>query len=378
MRILIVGAGIGGLALAGFLEKEGIDYLIVDRENDWSKHGFSLGLWSNGRAILEKLGLADKFDESVMPYHDLLIKTPAGRTLKKYNLKYFYVNYGLAYSHVHRQDLHDWLLSVANARKIRMGTSVQSLIKRDKGMSVAFSNGEIVNFDLVVGADGVHSSIRNLYFSDEIERYINWRCWYVLPKRKLSKPHTVEEYLEPGHFCNVFDEHDNTLLILASYAEHSKFDDVVGRVNRLKAIFKSNPVVKEALVGLMDSDILPTDLAEVKVRRWWKDNVVLLGDAAHAFEPFAGLGGSMAMEDAYILAGEIMKISKDYTMAQALQTYERIRKPRVKAAFRVTRKMKLWATLRSTIMYRLMNIFAPLVPTRLFYKDFVRLMNKEM
>lgn len=378
MKILIVGGGIGGLTLASFLEKSNIDYVLIDKEKDWSKHGYSLGMWSNGRDILSKLGLSDKFDEAMVPYQKLNIKTFSGRTLKSYDLKNFKINYGQGYSHIHRRDLHQWLLSGVDSSKIKMNTTVSGLYEVHEGIQASYSNGTGEIFDLVVGADGVHSSIRKLYFADDIEKYINWRCWYAIPKNPIGMAHELTEYLEPGKFLNIFDEGNESLAIFSSIADHLTFDHLEGRVDRLRKMFEHNPLTEKILEGLIDEQIMPTDLAEVNMRKWTQGKVALLGDAAHSFEPFAGLGGSMAMEDAYILAGELMQVSNSYPISEALLSYEAKRHKRVAEARHVTWKMKTWATIKSPILHRLMNLIAPIVPTRYFVKNFVDLMNQKI
>jgi len=378
MKILIVGGGIGGLALASFLEKENIQYTLIDREKDWSKHGYSLGMWSNGRAMLAKLGLKDKFDASIIPYRKLDIKTFTGKILKSYDLNRFYVDYGLGYSHIHRQDLHEWLLSGVDNSKIKMSLAVQNLTSVPQGVKVTFSDDSQGIFDLVVGADGVHSSVRKIYFAEDVEHYINWRMWYAIPRSHIGQPHTVTEYLEPSRFINIFDDGEKNLAVFGSTADHTQYDQPSGRVARLKQMFQDSPLAEQLLKDLSDVEILPADLEEVKLNKWSKDQVVLIGDAAHTFEPFAGLGGSMALEDAYILAGELMKISPQYKLHDALKSYEQKRKKRVAEARHVTWKMKTWATVTSPLFYKIMNWLAPFIPARYFARDFIELMSNDI
>lgn len=378
MRVLIVGGGIGGLALASFLEKSEIDYLLVERDKDWSRHGFSLGMWSNGRAMLQKLGVAERFDAAAVPYHRLSIHTFAGKALKTYDLSKFYVDFGLGYSHIARQDLHDWLLSGTLEREVKMETTVSSLTFSDVGVSAVFDNGESQVFDLVVGADGAHSGIRNSYFEKDVEKYIDWRVWYAVSKKRWGDGRTVSEYLQPGLFLGVFDDFEKSLIIFCAAVKHEKFDVVQGRKERLRNLFGDVGSVNRVLDELDDAEILPTDLVEVQVGKWVKDRLVLIGDAAHAFEPFAGLGGSMALEDAYVLSTELLKVTRTYSLATALAVFEQKRKPRVEEARHITRKMKLWATVKSPFLRKTIDAVAPFVPESYFARDFLHFMSKEL
>src|SRR5690348_6614057 len=138
MRVLIVGGGIAGLTLAAFLERSAIDYEIVEKSPSWDIPGFSLGMWSNGRHILQKLGLADRYDREGVRIAKYRIYTGTGRLLREYNLKDFYVRYGTAYTHIRRAHLHDWLLSKISSIKVFLGDSVLDIKDIGDKVSVTF------------------------------------------------------------------------------------------------------------------------------------------------------------------------------------------------------------------------------------------------
>ena len=166
MKILIVGAGVAGLSFAGFCEKLGIEYKLIEKQIDQSHHGYSLGLWSNARKILEKLDLSDNFDEEGTIIRFLNIKNGAGKLLRHFNLSYFSLNYG-GYLMIKRSRLIDWLTSKVNSQKIFFGLSVEDIEQKTKSVVVTFSNGSVEEFDLLVGADGISSQIRCLVFSEK-------------------------------------------------------------------------------------------------------------------------------------------------------------------------------------------------------------------
>src|SRR5215831_6049418 len=159
MKVLIAGAGLGGLALAGFLDDCDIDYSIIERRSEWCHEGYALGLWNNGRNVLRKLGLADRFDENEIAFQTILIYDGKGNRLRSYNLARFYEEFGMGYSHIRRADLHQWLLGRAG-REVRMGVSVTSVLETEDDVRVTLSDGSVERFDLLVGADGVHSTVR--------------------------------------------------------------------------------------------------------------------------------------------------------------------------------------------------------------------------
>ncbi len=378
MKILIVGAGIGGLTLAAFLRNSSVDVEIVEKAITLSTQGFSLGLWNNGRNILSKLGLCDKFDKEGSRIRYYKICDGKGRELRTFNLSEFYSQYGLAYTQINRVSLHDWLVELAGKEKISLDTHVKTIQQNDDAVTVEFTNGEIKQYDLVVGADGIHSQVRSLVFGNEYESFDNWRVWFAWIDNVYKQNATVTEYIEAREFLGVFDVGEKTLAVLIAPAKHAVWDDVKGRLKRLEDTFKDETVLSGFLEKLKEEDIVPTDLSHVQMKTLVKDKVVLLGDAAHGFEPHAGLGASMAMEDGYILAGELMKVSGNYPLSKALTTYQTVRKERVATARSLTNRMRAWASIKSKPVRWGVNLLIPFIPQSFFTKKYHRLLQEEI
>jgi 2-polyprenyl-6-methoxyphenol hydroxylase-like FAD-dependent oxidoreductase len=123
---------------------------------------------------------------------------------------------------------------------------------------------------------------------------------------------------------------------------------------------------------------MPTDIVEVKLRRWSEGRVVVLGDAAHSFGPYIGFGGSMALEDAYVLAAELMKISSEYPMATAFRAYERERKRRIAIATAISHRIRNGTLIKSRVVRALANVFLPLIPDSYILRDLNRLLAEEI
>jgi 2-polyprenyl-6-methoxyphenol hydroxylase-like FAD-dependent oxidoreductase len=380
LRILIVGAGLGGLALASFLDECEIEYSIIERCPEWSHAGYALGLWNNGRHILRKLGVAGYVDKNEIAFQSVLICDGKGNKLRSYNLGHFYSEFGMAYSHIRRAEVHEWLLGRV-ARGIRMGTSLTSLDQKDDAVIVKLSDGTEERFDLVVGADGVHSTVRDCCFQKHLEWYTDWRAWYAWVDRSFCRPRVVCQYVAPQELISVFDEGDKALVVMVAKTDHAIWDDPQERVDRLKLLFKEEPALIPQLLGkAVSEEILPTDLIEISLKRWHTGRVVLIGDAAHGFEPFGGLGGSMAMEDAYVLAAQLGKLSTPdrKELSLALDRYESIRKRRVRDARKLTRRMQCWATIESPFWRYVVNRLAPIVPDSWITKGYFAFMRHEM
>ena len=376
MKILIVGAGVAGLSLAGFCEKLGIEYKIIEKQLDQSHHGYSLGLWGNARKMLEKLDLADNLDKEGTIIRFLDIRNGAGKILRKINLSHLSLNYG-GYMMVKRSRLIDWLSSRVPGHKIFFGQTVKKITQSTSSVSVTFSDETSEDFDLLVGADGVSSQVRQLFFSErEYRKFTNWRVWYAWIDKKNIEPHTLTKYIEPREYAITFDVADKALACFVTHINHTIWDKEEGRVERLKELFKEESVLVPSVLNAQKSgEILPTDLSEIKMKDFYKGRVVLLGDAAHGFEPFAGIGSSMAMEDSYVLVSELLK-NKDIN--KALRTYQIKRKKRINLARRLTSRMQAWSTIKSKILRYIVNIFIPYMPERLFMKAYDQLLREDL
>jgi FAD-dependent urate hydroxylase len=378
MKILIVGAGIGGLTLASFLKDSAIDFDIVERSKNLDLQGFSIGLWNNGRHILSKLGLAEKFDKEGSKIHHYKICDGKGKILKDFDLHDFYSSYGIGYTHISRASIHSWLLDIVGREKIQLDSHILAIKDTGKEVEVEFQTGEKKIYDLVAGGDGIHSQVRKLVFGGEYEVFDNWRVWYAWINNNFKEKGTVSEYIEPGEFIGVFDAGDKTLAVLVAPADHSVWDDVQGRMLRLKNTFRDESKLSGFLDNLKDEDIMPTDFSHIKMKRLFKGKVVLLGDAAHGFESYAGLGASMAMEDGYVLAGELLQVSENYKLKQALLKYQAVRKRRVALARSLTNRMRIWASIKSKCLRKLVNLLIPLVPETFITRPFHSLLKEEI
>jgi 2-polyprenyl-6-methoxyphenol hydroxylase-like FAD-dependent oxidoreductase len=379
MKILIIGAGIGGLSLAAFLNDSDIEYEIIEKSPNWNHQGYSLAIWNNGRHILAKLGLSDLFDKSGKRIQNYNIYDGKGNLLRSYNLKKFYSDYGLAMTLVGRKDIHDWLYSKIDITKVRMNEGVEFISQDSSSVTVTFNTGESRKYDLVIGADGIHSKTRSLIFKDYILSSTKWRVWWMWVDNKFKTGASVSEYLEPREFVSLFDSGEKTLAIVAAVDDHTIWESPDHMVEKLKKTFKDDTtVIPDLFDTLKNEEIVTTELNHVRLKNWIKGRVILLGDAAHGFEPHGGIGGSMALEDGYVLAGELIQVSKEYLLPLALKNYEKSRKRRVKIARKLTNKMRAWALIKSPILRKIVNLIIPYFPEKYFVKDYDALLKEEI
>jgi 2-polyprenyl-6-methoxyphenol hydroxylase-like FAD-dependent oxidoreductase len=379
MKILIVGAGISGLTLACFLKRQdGFEVEIVDKAVDWSHLGYTLGVWDLGRRILAKLDLDDEFDRLSHPIHSFYFTDKSARqVLKLYHFEDFYKKYESAFTHISRKDLHDLLLNSCGS-DVRMEVSPVSVRENADSVEVTFSDGKKDTYDLIVGADGLRSKVRELIFPDDKVDYTGNRVWFTWVPREFVPSQTIMEIVGKDTVCNLFDDPTQACMVLTAPETPLSFDEPATRMGRLQKHFKGfGYPVPEILAGLRGENLMPTDIGFVNSNDWVKDRVVLIGDAAHAMEPFAGIGASMGMEDAYVLADELSQIGPSGIPDKALNRYILRRLPRINAARRQTRLQYWWLTSRIPGVAFVRKLFAPIIPISHFTKGYKKLLSVE-
>ncbi len=379
MKVLVVGGGIAGLTLAAFLEASNIEYEVVEKCPDWSHLGYLISIWDAGRDIMKKLGLAEQFDKFGSPKHAYSVRDGSGRVLREFNFQELYSRYGGAITALSRSALHSLVLNAIPKSKIRMDRTVESFTQEQGAARCVFNDGTEATYDVVVGADGIHSSIRKQAFCDAVEHYEEWRVWYAWIDGKFDQSGAITEYVEAGEFAVVFSAGDKTMACFSAPMSHAIRDEPGDRLENLKRLFQHETfLIPSALEGLAAENIMPTDLIEIHLTTWSKGRVVLLGDSAHNFGPHIGMGGSMALEDAYVLAGELLKASQSGDVRTCLERYERERKRRIHLAERISHRIRNGTLIRSRIYRQIANMFMAHVPDSYITADLDRLLREEI
>lgn len=166
MKILICGAGFGGLALAAALWKEGHDVHLVERQKDHALPGFVIGLWDNGLHTLEPFGVVDRVKQLSIPITREVLREKTGKILA--TIKYQpLLDQGRGVFQILHADLRHILRELTSAIPCDFETTITALEQRRETTFVALSNGRREEYDLVVGADDVHSQVRAQLFGQE-------------------------------------------------------------------------------------------------------------------------------------------------------------------------------------------------------------------
>jgi 2-polyprenyl-6-methoxyphenol hydroxylase-like FAD-dependent oxidoreductase len=319
LRLLIVGAGIAGLALARVLQRRGITADIVERMPEWPSTGTGLYLPANAVRALGELGIGAEVPARAQPIERQRILDHRGRVLADIDVGRFWEGVGGCVA-IPRAALHEVLLESTAGLPVRLGTSVTGI---DDGAAprVSFSDGSSRSYDLVVGADGIQSTVRRLALGGPSARYVGQASWRFV----------VDGFPAITDWTAMLGR-GRTFLTVAlgegsvyCYADINTSDPTGARDDDWRESFAdfADPVPR-----LLDqaAEAYFAPIEEVVPPTWAAHRVVLIGDAAHASSPNMAQGAAMAVEDALVLAAVL---ASGHSVEQALVEYERRRRARV-------------------------------------------------
>jgi 2-polyprenyl-6-methoxyphenol hydroxylase-like FAD-dependent oxidoreductase len=324
-RILIVGGGIAGLTVAAALRQSGFDPQLVERNTSWLTVGAGIAMQPNAMRALRRLGVATAVENAGALIRRFVFRDQRGETLCAIDLDELWGDVGRVVC-LERAKLQDALLGAADGVPCRLGTWITSLTQADRGVSVEFNDGKSGHYDLVIGADGIASSVRQLALSSVGPSYGGQMVWRSLAPIRAAE---IQFWLGDGCFFGLFPVSDERTYGFGYTAEPQRRQDPVhGRLGRLRGRFAGfGELVSAYLASVESDDAIHCSAVEwLELDRWHEGHVVLIGDAAHASSPMMGQGGCLAIEDALVLA-ELLYSSE--SIENALEAYVRRRRPRV-------------------------------------------------
>jgi len=301
-HILIVGGGIAGLSLAAGLQRAGFEPEIIERAPEFGAVGAGIVLGVNAMAMLGRLGLAERARDAGRQLDHAFIADAQGRALGRTDFRALVPRFGPTVA-IHRADLHRVLLDSCGDVPLRAGTQIASLRERDDKVAVTTSDGVERDYDLVVGADGVNSSTRELVFGPNRPRYAGYTCWRMVVPGPRDLAGVTEMWGRGVRFGIVPLPGELTYCFAVANAPEGRQDPEFGRVERVRARFAElGGHVPELLDRLERPDqLIHNDLADLEQAPWYRGRVVLTGDAAHAVTPNMGQGAAMALESSAVL-----------------------------------------------------------------------------
>ena len=335
LRVGVIGGGIGGLALAGTLKQLGIEVHLFERAPAFGEVGAGIQMTPNAVKVMRALGLHERVRQVSFLPHSIVgrnwqtgaenFRTPLRDECPRL--------YGAEFFHIHRADLHSILLSLVSPDDVSLLSQCVSVSRTRQSAAAQFADGQEFEADVIVGADGIQSTVRRTIAGDGAPRFTGNMCWRTVipfdqPPFEMVSPDSsfwlgpngqvVTYYISSGRAVNVVAIRATDAGVEVSGNVPSSREELLAgfpnwHPNLLNLFAKAQNVFKW---GLFDRD---------PMMEWSVGRITLLGDAAHPMLPFLSQGAAMAIEDAYVL-GRIL--AQGLSPVAALKKYEELRLPR--------------------------------------------------
>ena len=370
-RIAIIGGGIGGLAAALALERRGAEVIVCEQSSAPSEIGAGLNLTPNAVKALRALGIESEIHAIGSGSEFLNIRSwKSGRLISRMRPGDFRLKFGAPNLTVHRADLIEVLRRALKTSALRFGARCIAVDVGERVTTARFADGSEIEADVVVGADGIHSVVRDSLFGRDVPRFTGCICWRgMAPAGAVPRGintadgslwmgphgHVVHYPVRRGELVNIVAHFDSDAWTEESWTRECDLSEVMTTYARWNSdLLRLFPCSERWYKwALYDRDPL---------ERWSKGRATLLGDSAHAMLPYLGQGAAMAIEDGCVLAASIERHADD--LDQALLLYERLRAPRTRAAVLGSRDRARenhlagpWARLKRDVTFALRQRF---------------------
>lgn len=333
LKVLVVGAGIAGVTAAQLLRRGGLHPVVIERAVDASAAGYMLALMPMVDAAIEDLAVGDRYRASSVSLQRYAVHGRTGRMLREDSMAEIMASFG-DYRGIARGELLDVLS--ADGCPVAFDSTVTELRETPSGVEVSVATAGVaqrLDFDLIVIADGMHSTTRELVPAYRLVGVTdtNWGGWVVWVPGD-DDTDLGEEVWGDGFFIGMYP----VAGALGIFLGGPRADTAAGPgpfVERMRARLTTvNPRIAGALTAVaQDAKPYYWSLTDCRAPAWTTGHTVLLGDAAAGFLPTAGVGAGMAMESAWVLA-RMLRHADRTGLSDLLRSFEHGQRPRVEAA----------------------------------------------
>jgi 6-hydroxynicotinate 3-monooxygenase len=342
-RIAVIGAGLGGLSVAGFLQRAGLSVTVYEQAATFSRIGAGIILSANVMKAFRRLGIEQSLIETgIKPASYISRAWDTGETM--YEIQFDAARearYGGPYINIHRGDLHGVLERVVSPGTIAFNHRIVGIDEQTHGVRLTFENGVKIDAEIVIGADGIRSKVRENLLGTDPPRFVGAVAQRaIFPTDRLrgfgvsdcTKWWGPDRHILPYFMTNRRDEIYVIGVVPAARWDSDAASLPSSRNEMLEAFAGFHPDLRRVLEVADDVSLWPIYDREQN-DRWSGGRIVLVGDACHPMRPFMAAGGAMAVEDGVILS-RCLEAFDDH--AEAFRWYEANRIPRVAEVQRIS------------------------------------------
>lgn len=332
LKAIVIGAGIGGLTTGIALKQAGYEVEIYDRTRELRPAGAGISLWSNGVKVLNQLGLGREIAAIGGEMNRMEYRSHRDEPLSEVDLQPLFSIVGQRPYPVSRSELQQMLLEAFGAEQVKLGMKCIAVEQDDDSGTAIFEDGSRATGDLIVGADGIRSVVREHVLGEAISTryadYVNWNG--LVPKSpELCEADNWVIYVGEGKRASMMPVgSDRFYFFFGAPMVQGTTTPPESLRDELTQKFAGWPAAVQALIQTLD----PTATNRLEISdidppaNLVRGRIALLGDSGHATTPTLGQGGCQAMEDAAVLTRYLLTTT--ISVSDALQRYEQSRKAR--------------------------------------------------
>ncbi|PYR80350.1 MAG: FAD-dependent oxidoreductase [Acidobacteria bacterium] len=368
MTAIVIGAGIGGLAMGIALKRAGVSVEIHEQSTALREVGAGISLWANALRCLDAVGAGDAVRRGGIAALTPSLYAADGTVLARPHAS-LAATLGTLALVIDRAELLR-ILAQAFGDGVTLGAACTGFDDDDRGVTARFADGRTARGDLLVGADGLHSIVRAQLHGDAPPRYAGHTAWRAVV-RFPAPPANAGEFWGRGARFGWMPSTGGVYWYATQNAEEGGRSADGERAALLRLFGHWSHPIPALVEATADAAILRNDIYDrPPIARWGRGRVTLAGDAAHPMTPNLGQGACQAIEDAVVLANCVREIlppeggshENDKESETALRAYERLRAPRANAIVRQSRQIGWLGQLESPLLAGLRDRLVGLAP----------------